>query len=107
MKAQIYAKIEKEISSGFNVSVKGFVLVEQGLMAVLLRQMVASEYQEDDGGCDCLYDPHEGIICIGGIPGWWDSRKNLLLDMLSLADRLDGNDYTFDYAAAVAEATAA
>ncbi len=107
MEAQIYAKIKKEVAYGFNIIVEDYVPVTDVQLAYLLRHMVASAYHDDDAGSDYFYDPNEGIICIDGRPGWWDNRNQIHLDMMALADKLDGNDFTFDYDVAVSASASA
>ena len=99
MHALFFTEIEKEIASDLKIQFNGFLTVDVNDMASGLRYMVATAYGQDDAGVEYYYDEAEGIVCIGGKPGWWDSRNPLYIKMLSLADDLDGRDYKFVYAA--------
>lgn len=93
------------LGDGAKLQLEGYADAGEKDIARALRHLVASEYGGDDAGCDYYYDLNEGIVCIAGAPGWWDSRNPLHLKMLETADALDGSDFTFNYAASLAEMT--
>lgn len=97
MWAVIKATVTKEIASGVELCVQDFVDVPQAEMATALRGMVRSAYNSDDAGYDYNYDEKEGVVCIGEQPGWWDSRNPVHVQLLKVADMLDGKDYSFVY----------
>lgn len=103
MWAVIKASVVKEIGYGVVLHIDEFVDVSQHDIAQALRGMVRSAYGGDDAGVDYFYDLNEGIVCIGGEPGWWGSREPVHARLLETADLLDGKDFSFDYERAKSE----
>lgn len=89
---------EVDIAYGVKLSLKGFADVGEKEIASAMRHLVATEFNGDDAGCDYFYDENEGVVCVAGEPGWWDSRNPLHIQLLKTADMLDGNDFSFNYA---------
>lgn len=103
MWAVIKSSVTKELAHGVSITVEDYIEVPQTEIATALRGMVRSAYGDDDAGCDYAYDENEGIVCIAGKPGWWDSRDLIHVHLMKVADMLDGNDFSFDYQQAAKE----
>jgi hypothetical protein len=106
MWAVIKSSVTKEIAYGVSITVEDFIEVSQAEIATALRGMVRSAHGGDDAGCDYAYDENEGIVCIAAQPGWFDSRDPAHVQLMKVADMLDGKNFSFDYQQTVKELSA-
>lgn len=103
MKTIIHYETNVKIGDSATLNLSGIADVDQQELARALRWMVAGAHGEDDAGTDYFYDVVEGIVCIGGEPGWWNSRSRLHVQLLMTADMLDGCNFSFSYKEALRE----